>query len=436
MREATHDIDETHDRTKRSWVRSANEPASDFPIQNLPFGIFSPPGGAPRGGIAIGDRILDIAAASSSLGEAASAAARAASRSTLNDVMALPRMHARALRLAASALLDEHSPPRPELLHDQAACSLHLPAAIGDYTDFYAGIHHAVAASAIMRPGQGLPANYKWVPIGYHGRASSVRASGAPVRRPNGQRRPDPAQPPVFGPSTLLDLELELGLLMGGGNPPGEPIPIMRAGDAIFGICLLNDWSARDIQAWEVAPLGPFLAKNFCTTISPWVVTSDALAPFRAPAFARPEGDPHPLPYLHDDADQAQGGLDIALSVSLLTARMRDAGDAPVPIIRSNARHLYWTPAQMVAHHSSGGCNLMPGDLLGTGTISGPMPDQLSSLMELTRHGAEPFRLPNGEQRAYLEDGDEVLLTARCERDGFVPIGFGACAGIVTSALQ
>ena len=426
-------IDETHDPARTSWVTSANRADGDFPIQNLPFGIFSNAGTGPRGGVAIGDAILDLAAAANAglfEGEAAEAA-QAASGPVLNRLLALGPDASRALRRAVSRLLESSSPAREELLHEQSSCTMHLPVSVPNYTDFYAGIYHATAATKILRPGQSLPANYKWVPIGYHGRASSVQVSGGIVQRPSGQRRPDAEAPPVFGPTTRLDLELELGVFVGQGNALGEPIPIGAANRHIFGLCLLNDWSARDIQAWEVAPLGPFLAKNFYTTISPWIVTQDALAPFRIPAFLRNEEDPAPLDYLSDEQDRLQGGLDIDLRVAMRTKRMRDGGENEIPIITSNAQYLYWTPAQMLAHHSSGGCNMQPGDLLGTGTISGPSDDQLSSLMELTQGGAKPFTLPNGEKRGYLENGDEIVLTARCERDGFVPIGFGECRGTV-----
>ena len=425
------DIDDTHDPARRSWVASANQAGTDFPIQNLPFGVFSPPGGAPRGGVAIGDAILDVGAACSA-GLLRGEAALAASGPALNALLALDRREARGLRREIGALLDAASPTRPDLLHDAAACTLHLPVTVRNYTDFYAGIHHAIAATSIMRPGTPpLPPNYKYVPIAYHGRASSVRPSGADVRRPSGQRSPDPAQAPSFGPSQRLDLELEMGLFVGCGNAIGEPIPIAEAERHLFGYCLLNDWSARDIQAWEMAPLGPFLAKNFSTTISPWIVTADALAPFHTPAMARAEDDPKPLDYLWAENDQRSGGLDVDLTVSMRTQRMREAGDAAVAVIRSNARYLYWTPAQMLAHHSSGGCNMLSGDLLGTGTISGPTDDQLSSLLELTRAGQTPFTLPNGEQRGFLQDGDEVSFTARCQRESFVSIGFGTCSGRV-----
>jgi fumarylacetoacetase len=439
-----YDIDHTHDPRKRSWVASANEPGADFPIQNLPLGVFRPgPDAAPRAGIAIGDMILDLDAALAAQlleGDAALAVA-AAQGGRLNTLLALGPGPRTALRRQASELLDSDSARghlasrrTSSLLYRADDCEVLLPVEVRNYTDFYAGIHHARAAGALMMPDNPLPPNYKWVPIAYHGRASSVRVSGGAIRRPQGQRRPAHAnEAPTFGPCERLDLELELGMFVGGGNALGEPVPVERAHEQIAGYCLLNDWSARDFQFWEMVPLGPFLGKNFSTTISPWIVTPEALAPFRCAAMARPAGDPQPLAYLSDATDQRTGGVDIRLAVWLRTARMRAQGDEAQQIIRSNARHLYWTPAQMIAHHTSGGCNLMPGDLIGSGTISGPERAELSSLLELTRGGAEPVYLANGERRSWLEDGDEVTFTARCEREGYVGIGFGRCAGRIFS---
>ncbi|MEH3145585.1 MAG: fumarylacetoacetase [Methylobacterium frigidaeris] len=429
-------IDATHDPARRSFVASADG-HPDFPIQNLPLGVFSPEGGAPRGGVAIGDRILDLPAA---LGLGlfdgpARAAAEAASGRALNPWFALPAAMRGALRARLSDLLSEGSPERERieaagetLLHRAGACRMHVPARIGDYTDFYAGIHHAVAVGRLFRPDAPLMPNYKHVPIGYHGRASSVVVSGEPVCRPHGQRRPGDQPEPDFGPCRNLDYELEFGIWIGPGNARGEPIPIGEAGDRIAGFCLLNDWSARDIQAWEYQPLGPFLAKSFCTTVSPWVVTTEALAPFRIPQAPRPEGDPPPLPYLADAADAASGAFDIDLDVLLLTPAMRE----PERLARSNTRHLYWTAAQLVAHHASNGCPLNPGDLLGSGTISGPDRESCGSLLELNRGGREPVRLASGETRRFLEDGDAVILRASCRRDGFAPIGFGEARAVVT----
>jgi len=422
-------MDATHDPTRRSFVASA-QGHPEFPIQNLPFGVFAPAGGPPRGGVAIGDSILDLAAlaASGLLSGEAQRAAQAAAGDALNALLALsagPRM---ALRAALSELLSAGSRHARSLtLHEAARCTLHLPARIGDYTDFYAGIHHATAVGRLLRPDAPLLPNYKHVPIGYHGRASSVVVSGTPVTRPNGQL--PSSDGPRFGPCGKLDFELELGLWIGPGNALGAPVPVADAASHIAGYCLLNDWSARDIQSWEYQPLGPFLAKSFCTTVSPWIVTPEALAPFRIAQPARAPGDPAPLPYLHDETDAASGAADILLEVWLETPRA-----PPRLLARSNARHLYWTPAQLLAHHASGGCNLRPGDLLGTGTISGPGAGEEGSLLEATAGGRRPVKLANGEERRFLEDGDAVVLRARCERAGFATIGFGACRGEVRPA--
>ena len=429
-------INATHDPARRSWVDSANGHV-DFPIQNLPFGVFSPAGGTPRGGVAIGDEILDLAAA----GEAglfsglARDAAEAASGTTLNPFLALGRPARTALRARLSQLLDDHATEdadiRNRLLHHAADCTLHLPAAIGDYTDFYAGLQHATNVGRQFRPDNPLLPNYKHLPIAYHGRASSVRPSGIAFRRPSGQRKPAADTAPSFGPSRNLDYELELGIWIGPGNALAEPIPIAEAADHIAGFCLLNDWSARDIQAWEYQPLGPFLAKSFCTTISPWIVTPEALEPFRIAPTARPDGDPEPMEYLLHAADQRSGALDLGLEVRLNTSGLREKSLPPQLLSSSNARNLYWTVAQMVAHHSCNGCNLRPGDLFGSGTISGTAPDSYGSLLELTNGGRQPLTLASGETRRFLEDGDEIMLLARAKRDGAAPIGFGACRGTV-----
>ena len=428
-------IDETHDPARKSWVESADGHA-DFPIQNLPFGVFSPGEASPRGGVAIGDQILDlsIAARSPLLAGDAKAAAEAAAGPTLNPLLSLPSSARLALRRRLSELLTVGAPDQAEVagwLHPAEACVLHVPATIGDYTDFYAGIHHALNVGKQFRPDNPLLPNYKHVPIGYHGRASSIRVSGAVVRRPSGQRKAPDAEVPTFGPAKRLDLELELGVWIGQGNELGQPIPIGQAGDHIAGLCLLNDWSARDLQAWEYQPLGPFLAKNFMTTISPWIVTSEALAPFRIAQPARPEGDPRPMDYLWDEADQASGAYALELEVFLSTRRMRDEGLSPMRISHSAASHLYWTAAQMVAHHTVGGCDLRPGDLFGTGTISTPDDAGLGSLLELTRGGAQPITLPTGETRTFLQDGDELSLAGHAHAEGYVSIGFGPCSGVV-----
>jgi fumarylacetoacetase len=425
-------IDETHDPARTSWVESANGP-TDFPIQNLPFGIFAPTGESPHGGVAIGDQVFDLQAglAAGVFEGAARIAAEAASGPTLNPLLALGSEPRRALRRRLSGLLSAGQPERPELLHAQTNVTLHLPTAIGDYTDFYAGIHHAVNVGRQFRPDNPLLPNYKHVPIGYHGRASSVRPSGGTVRRPLGQRKPPDAETPVYGPSQRLDYELELGLWIGPGNALGEAIPIGDAADHIAGLCLLNDWSARDIQAWEYQPLGPFLAKNFHTTVSPWIVTAEALAPFRTAQPPRPEGDPQPLPYLMNDTDQAAGAYALVLEVFLATETMRQQGLAPHRLSRGPASSLYWTLAQLVAHHTSGGCDLRPGDLIGTGTISAPGSDGFGSLLEITQGGRAPVTLASGETRIFLEVGDQITFAAKAAAEGFVSIGFGPCSGII-----
>jgi len=435
----TRILDETHDPARRSWVRSANG-HPDFPIQNLPFGIFRRRGGAdvPSGGVAIGDSVVDLAACVEAglFSGDAERAARACTAPELNGFMALGGRYWSALRRAVSRLLTadgaEPLEPRagPTLLVPGSDVELQLPAAIGGYTDFYASLYHATNVGSMMRPDNPLLPNYKWVPIGYHGRASSIVPSGTSVRRPRGQTRDGSAGVPAFGPSRRLDYELEVGFFVGPGNPLGEPIPVGDAPRHLFGICLLNDWSARDVQAWEYQPLGPFLAKNFATTISPWIVTLDALAPFRA-TFVRPGGDPEPLAYLDDEDDRRGGAIDLSLEVLLLSSRMRSQSMPPVSLSVSRLSDLYWTPAQLLAHHASGGCNLRPGDLFGSGTVSGPTRESRGCLLELTWRGAEPLVLPTGEERRFLEDGDEVIFRGWCEREGFVRIGLGECRGEV-----
>ena len=428
--------DETHDPARLSWVASANG-HDDFPIQNLPLGVFSESGGEPRIGVAIGDSIVDLRG----LAEAGLVDDRwlaALMRPTLNDWFGHGPGEARALRRLLSDLLSAEAQRKavePHLVR-QSDAAMHLPCAIGDYTDFYVGIHHAMNVGRQFRPDQPLLPNYKYIPIGYHGRASSVRVSGEPVVRPKGQRKPPEAEAPQYGPSRRLDYELELGLFVGRGNALGAPIAIGDAAQHIAGYCLLNDWSARDLQAWEYQPLGPFLAKNFLTTISPWVISPDALAPFRRAMPDRPVGDPAPLPYLSNDRDRASGALGISLTASLLTAKMRAAGDAPFVLSHGDAAAaMYWSAAQIVTHHSSNGCNLMPGDLIGTGTLSVAGTDGLGSMMEISLSGKTPLALPNGEQRSFLDDGDELTLSARCAAPGAVPIGFGSCHGRVLPAI-
>jgi fumarylacetoacetase len=391
-------LDETHDPKRRSWVESANAPGCEFPIQNLPFGVYAKKGMPGRGGVAIGDQILDVAAfanAASFTGRAADAAATCADKS-LNKLMSMGRPHWSALRKALSDALSlepgwqDRKSKGFGFLTPMKEADLLVPARIGDYTDFYTSVFHATNVGKFFRPDNPLLPNYKWVPIGYHGRASSIFASGVPVIRPNGQIKAPTADAPVFAACKNLDYETELGFFIGTGNEYGKPIPIGEAAEHVFGASLLNDWSARDIQAWEYQPLGPFLAKSFATTISPWIVTMDALEPYRVSAFQRPQGDPAPLPYLTDPHDQAHGGFSIDVEMYLQSNKMRETGIDPLRLSRGNYRDAYWTLAQMVAHHSSNGCNLMPGDLLGTGTLSGDTPDSVGSMLELTRRGADP----------------------------------------------
>ena len=426
-------LDESHDPSRVSWVESAAA-GSDFPVQNLPLGIFSEAKGRRRPGVAIGEYILDLGAVADLLDEDWRSDL---AQPVLNAWLARgPQAHSE-LRLRLSELLsDERYRDDVEMhLIGQSEVHMHLPCLIGDYTDFYVGIHHATNVGRQFRPDNPLLPNYKYVPIGYHGRASSVRASGEPVIRPCGQRKPPEADAPEYGPSRRLDYELELGLWVGRGNALGEPIPIREARDHIAGYCLLNDWSARDIQAWEYQPLGPFLAKSFLTSVSPWVISAQALLPFRKPMPPRPQGDPEPLPYLRDEADSATGALAIQLEVALSTERMREEGLRPHVLSTGTAdAAMYWSAAQILAHHSSNGCNLQPGDLIGTGTLSTDREEGLGSLLEISRGGKQPVELPSGETRSFLEDGDEVTLRAWCEAEGAIRIAFGECVGRVQPA--
>lgn len=421
-------IDATHGTALRSWVESANDPATDFPVQNLPFGRFRRAGeNTWRIGVAIGDQVLDLRAAG------------LVDHADMHRLMqALPQERG-ALRQAISEGLREGSTQRQAFasaLVDQAAVELGLPCEVGDYTDFYVGIHHATEVGRQFRPDNPLLPNYKWVPIGYHGRASTLLPSGADFRRPRGQvKGPDAAQP-VLAPTAKLDIELELGVFIGRPNDQGMPVTMQDAEAHVFGITLFNDWSARDFQAWEYQPLGPFLSKNFASTVSPWMVTLEALAPFRQ-AFQRPAGDPEPLPYLDSTENRAHGAIDIRMEVVLQTARMAQAGHAGDVISRSNfAEAAYWTVAQLVAHHTVNGCALRAGDLFGTGTLSGPGKHQAGSLLEMTTGGKNPITLSNGEQRGFLEDGDTIILRAYCEREGARRIGFGECRGTVLPSVQ
>jgi fumarylacetoacetase len=423
---------ETHDWRLASWVDSAE--GSDFPIQNLPLGIFSVGERRRRPGVAIGDFVLDLAGIADLLDEEWR---EDLLQPVLNGWLARGPEVQRALRSRLAELLSDEryrDDVEPELV-GQTEVRMHLPCVVGDYTDFYVGIHHATNVGKQFRPDNPLLPNYKYVPIGYHGRASSVRVSGEPLIRPNGQRKAPDAAAPEFGPSRRLDYELELGIWIGAGNELGSPIPVGEAGEHIAGYCLLNDWSARDIQAWEYQPLGPFLAKNFLTSVSAWIVSPEALAPFRKPMPPRPAGDPQPLPYLDDPADREIGALGIELEVSLTTEKMRREGFAPYVLSRGSAdAAMYWSAAQIVAHHTSNGCNLQPGDLIGTGTLSTDSEGGLGSLLEISRGGKQPVELATGETRSFLEDGDEISFRAWCKAEGAVRIGFGECVGRVASA--
>jgi fumarylacetoacetase len=433
-------VNETHDPELRSWVSSANLPDSDFPIQNLPFAIFRRAATAEplRGGVAIGDQILDLRAAQAggSLADCDPEILRACAEPTLNHFMSLGQACGSHLRKCLSSALREGSDAAAILqahLVPQSAAEFGVPANIGDFTDFYASLHHATRVGRQFRPDSPLLPNYQWIPIAYHGRSSSIQVSEHAFRRPWGQRMPRDAVAPDLGPTRRMDFELEVGIFVGAGNDQGTAIAIENAESHVFGLCLLNDWSARDIQGWEYQPLGPFLAKNFASTISPWIVTMEALAPFRLP-FSRAPEDPQPLAYLDHPENRRAGGLDMTLEVALQTSRMRERQLAPERLALSNFRHAYWTIAQMVAHHTVNGCNLRPGDLLGSGTMSGPAPTQACSLLELTAAGKRPLTLPSAETRTFLEDGDRVVLRAWCERRGYRRIGFGTAAGRVMTA--
>jgi fumarylacetoacetase len=420
-----------------SWVESANNPSTDFPLQNLPYGVFRH-NSETRIGIAVGDHVLDLRACVQQgvLATHHADLREACTQSTLNSLMSLGADAWSSLRtqltalLSASAAAATQARLRPLLIPIRDV-HMQLPAAIGDYTDFYASIHHATRVGKLFRPDNPLLPNYKYVPIGYHGRASSIVVSGTDVRRPQGQTKPATAAEPVFGPSRSLDYELEVGIFIGPGNAQGQSIPIDQADQHIFGLCLVNDWSARDIQSWEYQPLGPFLAKNFATTISPWIVTAEALAPYRVEPAPRHEGDPAPLPYL--DQGTARAALDVTLEVFLQSEKMRQVDISPIRLSQGNLRDLYWTPSQLLTHHASSGCNLRPGDLLATGTISGPEEGSEGCLLE-TKHRSEPIQLPTGEKRTFLEDGDRVIFRGYCQAPGMPRIGFGECIGKIISA--
>ena len=420
-------IDETHDPALESWVESANLPDTDFPIQNLPFGIFrlkKNRADTPRGGVAIGDQILDLAALGIRTGP------------TLNALAGQGRPVWRNLRKTISKGLSVKGRDKKfaKYLVAMKDAEMQLPMSVGDYSDFYTGIHHATNVGKLLRPDNPLLPNYKWVPIGYHGRASSIVVSGTPVCRPNGQLKAPDQPAPSFGPSKRLDYEAELGFIVGTANRLGRPVHIKDALEHIFGVVLLNDWSARDIQAWEYQPLGPFLAKSFATTISPWIVTLEALAPFRCPAFKRVDDDPKPLPYLMDEADQKNGGFSIEVQMHLRSAKMRQNRAAPTRLSTGNFKDSYWTLSQIVAHQTANGCNLQPGDILGSGTISGTAPDTLGSLMELSQGGKNPFKLPSEESRSFAEDGDEIIERGYSAGSKYRRIGFGEATGTIQPA--
>lgn len=436
-------IDHTHDPALRSWVSGANDETTEFPLQNLPLGMARPIGdsSAFRPFAAIGAEAVDLiaAAALGVFSEELATVLRACEGQGLNPLMAAGPALRRQCRHALVAVLDEKADAEwpgklSAALVSQSSLEFTLPCRIGDYTDFYAGIHHATAVGKLFRPDNPLLPNYKWVPIGYHGRASSIGVSGQQFHRPLGQSKAPDAEVPSFGPSKRLDYELEVGALVGLGNAQGSPVDLARAEDHLFGLVLLNDWSARDVQAWEYQPLGPFLSKSFATTVSPWVVTMEALAPFRRP-FSRAADDVQPLPYLQGDTNAAQGAISIQLEVHLQTAAMRAAQQPPHRLMRSDFADCYWTFAQMLTHHASNGCNLQPGDLFGSGTQSGPASDQGGSLLELTQGGKQPLTLPHGEQRTFLQDGDSVALVGFCEAPGRRRIGFGPCVGTVLPAV-
>jgi fumarylacetoacetase len=443
----TYIINETHDPNLRSWVASANDPNTDFPIQNLPFCEFDFDGGDDSDwavGVVIGDQILDLTGCQSDglLAELEGRAENFPDLVTIESIVAgadafsdlLSELRGRIVEMLREGADPSVQAAVKERLRPMSDSIQVVPFLIGDYTDFYCSIYHATNVGSMFRPDSPLMPNYKYLPIGYHGRASSIVVSGTDIKRPKGQNRSDAEGPPVFIPCKNLDYEMELGFFIGKGNEMGEPIALRNAEDHIFGMCLVNDWSARDIQAWEYQPLGPFLAKNFATTVSPFVVTMEALAPFRTPAFERDPEDPQPLDYLADEQNRGFGGLDINLEVYIQTERMRDDGIEPHRLSRSNTKDLYWTVGQMLTHHASGGCNMQTGDLIASGTVSGKEKDQRGCLLELTWRGSEPLTLPSGEERRFLEDGDEIIMKGYCEREGFRRIGFGECRGRILPA--
>lgn len=432
MRQSRH-LDETHNPARCSFVPGANDGQTDFPLQNLPFGVIRRHGGTPCCAVAIGDHVLDLRQAH----ETGLLPQPQLAAPTLNPLLAQGLDMANALRQQIFGLLAEGSPHRSaaaSALVPMTAVDMVLPSAVGAFTDFLTSVHHMERGGRLSGRNPAVPAAFHTLPIAYNSRATSVRVSGEPVRRPHGQRRGEVGTS-VFGPSTALDFELELGAFIGPGNTLGDPMVVDDAAEQLWGFCLLNDWSSRDVQGWESDPLGPFLCKSFSTTISPWIVTEAALRPFRVPALVRDGDGPALLPYLHSSRDQAEGGIGLEMKALLLTPAMRAAGLSPAMVTRTNFRNTHWTFAQMTAHHMSNGCNLRPGDLLGSGTVSGPTDESRACLAELTSRGEDPLSLPGGEVRAWLQDGDEVMFRARAERAGFVPIGFGECRGTVAPAV-
>ncbi len=436
----TNLLNETHNPALRSWIESANLENCDFPIQNLPFASFKRKASdeAFRGGVAIGDQVVDLQAlfALNIFDGDAQAALELCAQTQLNAFMAMGKQYWSALRKALSLSLTQGSSLEAQIsqcLVSQSDAEYSLPCQIGDYTDFYTSIHHATSVGKKFRPDNPLLPNYKWVPIGYHGRSSSIEVSGSDFKRPKGQTKAPTATEPLFGPSKRVDYELEVGIFIGNGNELGEPISIENADDHVFGICLFNDWSARDIQGWEYQPLGPFLSKSFASTISPWIVTSEALAPYKS-EWTRDLADPQPMPYLESKQNREQGSLDLNLQVLIATESMRNAQQEPVKLSESNFKDSYWTVAQMVAHHTVNGCNLRSGDMFGSGTQSGPNPDEAGSMLELSNAGSEPITLPNGETRTFLEDGDCVTMKGWCKKDGAARIGFGEVSATLLAA--
>ena len=437
-------LDQTHSEFAKSWVLSANAPGCDFPIQNLPFSVFRRAGSQEvfRGGVAIGDQVIDLAQVlhTDCLDGLAHTAAAACVQPALNAFFDLGPAAWKALRHGLFELLEKafygaKVDALRACLIPQSEVEFTVPTRIGDYTDFYTSIDHARNIGKMMRPDDPITSNFQWIPMAYHGRVSSIGVSGQRFKRPMGQAMPVGASVPVYGPCSRLDYELELGIYIGQGNAQGSSIPLEKAEQHIFGMCLLNDWSARDIQFWEMAPLGPFLGKNFCTTISPWIVTMDALAPYRLP-WERPATDPQPLAYLEDAGNRAQGAIDISLEVLLESDKLRAEGKGPSRLSGTSFKHQYWSIAQMVTHHTMGGCNLQAGDLLGSGTISGPGGGEAGAMIELGFGGTRPVTLSNGEQRGFLHDGDAVVLRGWCEKPGFARIGFGESKGTILPALS